>query len=70
MALAIGSMMLLAMLRHRKAAPLEPFDVAASFWAIVFPADVGAAVGMFGAVLFSLTAALATAATVAARSQR
>jgi PAT family beta-lactamase induction signal transducer AmpG len=70
LAVAIGSMLLLAMLRQRKAAPAEPFDFAAGLAAIVFPADVSAALGMFGAVLFSLTAALATAATVAARSRR
>jgi hypothetical protein len=63
-------MLLLAMLRQRKSAPLEPFDLGATLWAIVAPGDIGAALGMFGAVLFSLTAALATAATVAARSRR
>jgi PAT family beta-lactamase induction signal transducer AmpG len=70
MVIAVGSMLLLAMLRQRKSAPLEPFDLGATLWAIVAPGDIGAALGMFGAVLFSLTAALATAATVAARSRR
>jgi len=69
MAIAVASMLLLAVLRQRKAAPAEPFDITANLWAMLLPTDTGAALGLFGAVLFALVLGLASAATAAARSR-
>jgi len=70
LAVAVAVMLLLAVLRQHKLAPGEPFDITANIWAILVPTDLGAALGLFGALLFAAVVALMVAAAAAARGRR
>ncbi len=69
-ALAIGCVALLDAFRRHHAIPQEGFDFIAPLGAILAPTHVSDWVVLFGAGLFSLIVALATAATIVARSRQ
>lgn len=68
--LAAAAIILLDAFEQQNAAPHLGFDVIAPLHALLAPARLADWIALFGAVLFSAVAALATAATAAARSKR
>jgi MFS transporter, PAT family, beta-lactamase induction signal transducer AmpG len=70
LAIAALSVALLQALRQMRASPDRTFDVIAPFAQLMSPAAIGDWLTVVGIVLFGLVAALVTAATAAARSQK
>jgi len=66
--IAALSMALLDAFKHQKAS--ATFDLLTPLMALFTPADISGWVSLFGASLFSIVIALATAATAAARSKK
>lgn len=68
--LAIGSVALLDAFKHQHIAPLDRFDLITPLRALLAPGNLSDWLALFGAGLFSIVVALATAATAVARSTR
>jgi PAT family beta-lactamase induction signal transducer AmpG len=69
-ALAAISVALLDAVKHERLAPADGFDLLAPLQALFRPDDISGWISLFGVSLFSIVLALATAATVAARSKK